>query len=235
MKNIFKILCCFFIFIQNNYAQEQDKTAVIQPSLNAKISVLALAEYATCLHISPEFRFSKRFSIQPEIGFYTDILRNSKYNASTNAMSGIRFGGEVRYYFKNWNPDRPNWYIGLSYINNLSKIAKMQDALVLRNGAIEKIQTPIRFNHERTFIDGVFGTQFCIKKRVLMNVFTGLGFTKRSISNLEQVEPRVLFANCSPPVQLLFPSSNVFTGPSVFDTYDILDIAFGLKIGYIIF
>jgi hypothetical protein len=235
MKTFFKILCCFFIFTQNNYAQNTTEKTPISPSLGLKISVLGLAEYATCLHISPELRLGKRFAIQPEIGFYTDILRNTNYNAEKSAMSGIRFGGEIRYYLKDWDNEKINWYLGLCYLNNISKVAKMQDALVLRNGVAEVTQTPIRFNHERMFVDAVFGLQKTIKKRIIIEAFGGIGLTNRRISNLEKNEKDITFADCNPQVELLFPSSNLWSGPKVTDTRGFLDIAAGLKIGYRLF
>jgi hypothetical protein len=205
------------------------------PKIMLKASVSALAEYATCLHTSIEVRPFRHFAIQSEIGYYSDFMRNRSYDLSTSSMNGIRLGGEVRYYFVHRLRQKVQAFVGLSYVTNLSQIRSTAGALLLQKGKIATVETPIGYQHQRSFYDIVTGVQVFFNKRFFLDTAIGLGTLTCNVSNLQVFDSNAVLFNESYPFQILFASNTLWAQTSHLDQSGFLNLAANIKIGYRLF
>jgi hypothetical protein len=235
-KSLFLLLFLFLGASPVLYAQKNETTTL--PSLTKillKGSVGGLAEYATCLHLSIETRPFTHFGFQPEIGYYSDFLRNKSYNLNTSSFNGLRLGGELRYYFTQDNSQQIQTFLGLSCITNISKVRNSAGALILQNGKIVLVETPIAYQHQRTFYDIVTGVQAFVNTRFFIDASFGFGIVSREVSNIKVFDKQATLYNAYYPLQILFPSNSLWTSSSHLDRGDFINIAANIKIGYRLF
>jgi hypothetical protein len=235
-KTIFSLLLCTFCGYIALYAQETEvNTQTELPKISLKTSIGAFAEYATCLHLSIEARPFKTFGFQTEIGYYSDFLRNKSYNTNTSSFNGLRLGGEARYYFTHKTNQKVQSFIGLSCVTNISKVRASAAVFLLQNGKIVLIDTPIGYQHQRTFYDFVTGVQAFFNARFFLDTSFGFGMVTRQVSNIEVFDKEHVVFNDYQPLQILFPNSNLWTQSSHLDSGAFVNFAANIKIGYRLF
>ena len=217
------------------YAQESEVVPVPDvPRVLLKTSVGAFAEYATCLHLSLELRTSKQFAFQPEIGYYSDFLRNPFYNINTSSFNGWRLGGEARVYIAPDGMRKVQIFWAFSCITNTSQVRELARALTLKNGIFDLTETPISYQHQRIFYDTAIGIQALLGKnrRLLLETSFGFGLVSRRVTNLKISDnTSILFNEFSSP-QIIFPRNTLWLPSSYLDSGTYLNLAANIKIGY---
>jgi Protein of unknown function (DUF3575) len=229
MKKIYFIIC-IFLFLQNINAQDYTKAPENSPTVILKLAPVSLFEYANCLHLAAEIRFNRFFSIQPEIGYFSDIFSNPDY-LPTNSMDGMRFGNEFRFYFRPVRTDKFNWYVSSSFLWSNAKVRSNVDGSILEQGKVKTANTNINYNHSRFTGDIQLGFQRDFNRKWNIEVYTGAGLMGTGTGNIQIENPNVYLVPPKPPFSL-FAIKGPFGRPSRFDSDITLNFALGVKIGY---
>jgi hypothetical protein len=205
------------------------------PKILLKASVGALAEHATCLHLSIENRPFRQLGLQAELGYYSDFLRNKSYNINTSSFNGLRLGGELRYYFVRKGNQFIQPFIALSYVTNITNARSLENALILQNGIFVETQTPIAYQHRRTFYDVVSGVQAFFNPRFSIDMSFGVGMVERKVTNVEVFDKQALLFSPYYNPGIIFPSNTLWTPSGYLDYSSHLNLAANIKIGYRLF
>ena len=226
LKNLLIALFGALYFCGINTVNAQNDT-VNAPKIIVKASVLGFVERATCVELNAEYFLAPAFSVQADLGYYNQNLFNPKL---TGKYSGVRYGGELRYYLRPYHTGKIRTFVGASVLNNHSNIIALKDGRILQNNKVTNIyDVPVQFEHDRFYAHITGGIVFPVAQRVTVECYVGVGIMKETPNNIVIDERVEIIGNSEPPFTLA-----AWKVPSYTQSYTATDVNAWLRVGYIL-
>ena len=170
-----RILCYITLFFCHTLTFGQVDTIAPINRLNIRATPLPLLDFysGSCYKIGVEIKPFKRFSITGDFGGY---FKN--FNGVKN-YSGYNLDFSLRYYVNKPNDKNQKYYLSLHYF--------YKDQGFDRSDSINKKTSPnILTYHTQKYVSAIganFGWQKIIKKRLIIELFAGLGVRLKKVNS----------------------------------------------------